>query len=359
MPWPIIGHAWAVTLLQQGLDCGRVSHAYLFCGPPQIGKTTLALTLAQALNCSQDDRPCGQCPSCLKIAGGTHPDVQVVVGKGVGGGIQIDQIRALQREVALAPYMGRYRVVILRQMDQATPEAANSLLKTLEEPPPHVVLILTAAHRTGLRPTLVSRAVRGSYLHPPEPADDRTGLPPTLVSRCQCLDLRPVPLHVAEAALAERGHTAEQARLLARLSGGRVGWAISAGRDAAILRQRRQDLDQLLELLPAGRLERLDGAPKLGRDPMAARRLMAVWATWWRDVLLTCSGHPDHAVNVDHAERLAALAGRLSLYQAWAVLAAVQECSEQLQDNVNPRLALEGLFLRLPTLNPGIPTGPQ
>ncbi|HFD39309.1 MAG TPA: DNA polymerase III subunit delta', partial [Anaerolineae bacterium] len=140
MTWPIIGHDWAVTQLRQSLAHGRVAHAYLFCGLPQIGKTHLARLWAQALLCPQPDPPCGQCLSCQKIDHGTHPDVQVLEGQGAGRSIKIDQVRTLQREAVLLPYEGPRRVFILRDFDQATVEAANSLLKTLEEPPAHVTL---------------------------------------------------------------------------------------------------------------------------------------------------------------------------------------------------------------------------
>jgi len=166
MAWQIIGHDWAVTFLQQSLATGRVAHAYLFTGPPQIGKRTLARGLAQALNCTGTQPPCGQCQSCQKVSKGTHPDVRIIEGEGAGGSIKIDQVRAVKREAMLSSYEGRFRVYILRHVDMASLEAANSLLKILEEPPEHVVLVLTAVQ--------------------PE------SLPATVVSRCQRLDLRPV-----------------------------------------------------------------------------------------------------------------------------------------------------------------------
>jgi DNA polymerase-3 subunit delta' len=175
MTWQTIGHEWAVELLQQSLETDRVAHAYLLSGPPQIGKTRLALDLAQALNCEQPEPPCGQCPACLKIERGTHPDVRVIEGEGAGGSIKIAQVRQLQREAVLSPYEGRYRVFVLRRMDLATLEAANSLLKTLEEPPAQVVLILTAVQAEQL--------------------------PSTVISRCQRLDLRPLSRHIVEASL--------------------------------------------------------------------------------------------------------------------------------------------------------------
>jgi DNA polymerase-3 subunit delta' len=324
MPWPIIGHEWAVALLRQSLAVGRVSHAYLFCGQPQIGKATLARTLAQALNCAASDAPCGKCPSCAKIANGTHPDVQIVAGKGAGGSIQIDQIRALQREAALAPYSGRYRVAILRQMDRASLEAANSVLKTLEEPPPHVVLLLTASRREGL--------------------------PSTVTSRCQCLDLRPVPFTTVKAALLERGLDAAQSDLVAHLSGGRAGWAIAACQDDSLLRQRRQDLDQLVGMLSLDRVSRLDLAWKLSRDAATARRLIELWTTWWRDLLLAFAAREGDWVNVDRALHLKSVAAKVTLANVWTGLKALRVTAEQLEENVNPRLALESLFLQLPYL---------
>lgn len=321
MPWKTVGHDWAVGLLRRGLAAGRVGHAYLLCGPPQIGKTTLALELAQALNCPRPDPPCGQCPSCLKTARRAHPDVQVVVGRGTGESLQIDQIRALQREVALAPYEGRRRVVILRGMDRATVEAANSLLKLLEEPPAHLTLVLTAAAEL---------------------------VPQTVLSRCQRLNLRPAARGVVESLLRERGCPPAQAHLLAQLSGGRVGWAVQTYGDESALRQRQQDLEQFLAALGADRVERLDFAARVSRDAVDARRQIDLWTGWYRDVMLWPGPGRAHVVNVDQAEALADWAARTPLWQAWAALEVLRTAAVQLEVNINPRLALEELMLRLP-----------
>ena len=332
MSWGIVGHDWAVELLRRTLVSGRVAHAYLFSGPPQIGKTALALALAQALNCTQPTPPCGHCVSCQKIANRTHPDVRLIVGEGAGESIKIDQVRALQRRAVLSPYEGRYRVFILRRMDLASTEAANSLLKTLEEPPGHVVLCLTAVHAEAL--------------------------PATVVSRCQRLDLRPAARQVVADALTEGGLPAPRAQLLARLSAGRVGWALGASQDDGILRQRQQALDQLVGLLSADRVERLDFAWKASRDPGHSRRLIELWTSWWRDLLLLCGDRECHLVNIDRNDELGSAAGQTTLSRAWAALSALQAASAQLEANVNARLALEGLLLKLPRCRPaGEPQG--
>jgi DNA polymerase-3 subunit delta' len=330
MAWPIVGHDWAVALLRHSVAASRVAHAYMFSGPPQIGKTRLALTLAQALNCmlSEQDAPppCGSCRSCLKIEGNSHPDVHLVLGEGAGGSIKIEQVRALQREAVLRPYEGRYRVFILRQADRATMEAADSLLKTLEEPPAHVFLVLTAVHVEAL--------------------------PSTVISRCQRLDLRPATCQMVEAALRERGMPPPKAQLLARLSGGRMGWALCASEDDTLLQQREQDLDRLTRLLSGTRVERLDFAWKASRDPVGARQLIELWTGWWRDLLLLCGRLPDHIVNIDRFDELQALASQSDRTQAWAALRALQTAAAQLQANVNTRLALESLLLKLPCWRP-------
>jgi DNA polymerase-3 subunit delta' len=321
--WGVVGHDWAVALLRSSLSAGRVAHAYLLSGPPQIGKRTLALALAQALNCAEPDAPCGRCHSCLKIARGIHPDVRLTAGEGAGGSIKIEQVRALQHEAMLAPYEGRYRVLIVRQMEQATLEAANSLLKTLEEPPAQVVLVLTAVHSESL--------------------------PRTIVSRCQHLGLRPVATPVVERVLRDKGVAAVQAQLLARLSGGRLGWALQAAADEDLLRQRQQDLDRLGGLLTAGQVERLACAHEVSGDAARTRQLVELWTCWWRDLVLFGQG-VDHLVNGDQIEQYRQVSEQLTLAHALAIVRALQTTAAQLDANVNTRLALEGLFLRLPLL---------
>jgi DNA polymerase-3 subunit delta' len=204
----------------------------------------------------------------------------------------------------------------------ASTEAANSLLKTLEEPPASVVLILTAVHAEGL--------------------------PATVVSRCQRLDLRPAARHVVEAFLMDRGVPEEKARLLARLSGGRVGWAVDAIQDEQLLQQRQQRLEQLVEILSADRVERLEFAQSASQDPAGSRALLELWTVWWRDLLLVQGHGSRHLINVDRRGELERLAGQSALPEVWTALNALEETAAQLEANVNARLAWEGLLLRLP-----------
>ncbi|MEE8163214.1 MAG: DNA polymerase III subunit delta' [Anaerolineae bacterium] len=319
--WQVVGHKWAVDLLKRALASERVAHAYLLTGPPQIGKRSLALNFAQALNCLDQEKPCGQCLACSKIAHGSHPDVQVIQGE--GRTIKIDQMRTLRHEAALFPLEGRWKVYIIRQMEQATAEAANCLLKTLEEPPSHVILMLTASEAEALLPTIVSR--------------------------CQVLNLRPLATETVQRSLQERwGVDAKRAQLLARLSGGRLGWAVAASQDDAILDQREKHLDEMMELMGQGRVERMGYARQLSHNPEAVRELLHLWLSWWRDLLLTASGSSAGIVNIDRGGTLRVQAQRYSLAQVRDFVKAIRAAAWRLEHNANTRLTLEVLMLGLP-----------
>ncbi|MFB0538121.1 MAG: DNA polymerase III subunit delta' [Anaerolineae bacterium] len=321
--WQVVGHKWAVELLERSLANGRTAHAYLLLGLPQIGKTTLALNFAQVLNCLGEGKPCGQCRSCLKIAHGNHPDVRVI--EAVNGTIKIDQIRAMQREVILSPHEGRWKVYIIRQMERATTEAANCLLKTLEEPPDQVILVLTAS--------------------------DMDQLLPTIISRCQVLNLRPASMLLVQKALEERwGVDPDRARLLARLSGGRLGWAMRASEDEAILQKRERRLDEMIELMGQGRVERLRYAQYLNTSPDGLREVLDLWLSWWRDLFLIKGGSSTEITNVDREATLRSQARGYSLTQVRDFIEALRTAVWQLEHNANTRLTLEVLMLNLPIL---------
>jgi len=341
--WGLIGHHWAVSALSKSVAADRVAHAYLFTGSHAIGKTTLARALAQALNCTETNRPCGQCPACQKIARDRHPDVQIIEGVPVGFKfdekssppprsndwerriLKINQIRAIQHDVSRAPFEGRWRVVILRRFEEANEEAANAFLKTLEEPPSHTRLILTAR--------------------------DVSLLLPTIASRCQVLALRPLAPAQIETALIERWHVdSNTARLLAHLSSGRLGWAVRAATDPGLLDKRRAHLDALDAVVREGRAERLSHAEGLAKKTDELPELLELWLGWWRDVLLVRSQSSDETriTNVDRESALREHAERFGLEQVQHALKSIRATARYLTQNVNARLAMEVLLLNLP-----------
>ncbi len=322
--WPVSGHTWAVLNLDRAISDDRPAQAYLISGPPHIGKTTLARALALTLNCQSDlpARPCLRCRPCQLITTGKHPDVQLIAPDGLH--LKIDQVRALQHDLALRPVEGRYRVAIFDQFETATPEAQNALLKTLEEPPDYAVLILLAA--------------------------DPELLLPTIVSRCQQIVLRPLTTTQVYEALRKTWKVeAKQANVLAHLSGGRLGWAVAAAGDPTIMDDRAQYLDDLVMLLTADRVARFNYADMVAKKG-EVREVLDLWRTWWRDVLLAVSGSMADPVNIDRVEEIRALAQRLNVDQAASAAEACGRALWQIDRNVTARLAVEVLLLDLPVL---------
>ena len=332
--WRTIGHEKAVSLLRRGLERGKLAHAYLFVGPAHVGKMTLAIDLARALNCESKE-PCGKCLSCQKIAEEKHPDV-LVVGlipdeKSVEGKLKteigIDQVRQVQHAASLPPFEGRYKIVIVEGAELLSLDAANCLLKTLEEPVGKVVFVLLTAN-------------------------DKL-LPATVVSRCQRIELAPLPVKdVGKILVENRKVEPQKANLLARLSHGCPGWAILAVNDAELLQQRTEKVDEMLVVIDGDSEARFACAAQLAarfsQNRAAVQETLDVWTDLWRDLMLVKLGCSEMVTNSDRAQVLAEVASHLSLAQIRGFIESVQKAGEQLRQNVNARLVLDVLMLDMP-----------
>ena len=331
--WQLIGQKKAIELLQHGLQAGFSAHAYLFTGPEHIGKMTLALELAMALNCEGKDPPCHECTACQKIAAGTHTDVQVTrLTTGdeedtEATKISIDQIKDIQHSASLPPFEGKQRVYIIEGAEQLSIEAANRLLKTLEEPPDKVTFILVTVNEKLLLPTVVSR--------------------------CQRIEFQPVSLEEEAASLVKKtGIGAEKSKLLAALSRGCPGWAITAAGDEKVLERRKERLDLILSIIKGDADERFSYVNQLAagfsQNRKAVYDILEVWQDYWRDMMLAKLGCLQLIIDIDRKDEIIKIGERFSLVQIKNAIERIAAAGTQLKQNVNPRLALEVLMLDIP-----------
>jgi DNA polymerase-3 subunit delta' len=337
--WPIWGHAAQTTQLAQAVEFGRVRHAYLFAGPDGVGKTAVAQVFAQALNCSTPLAPgvsCGTCLACRKIARGTHPDVQTFSlasqelmaerKSGKNTSLTIETVRDLCAATVLRPMEGRWRVILVEDAESFQAVAQEALLKTLEEPPQFMVLILLA--------------------------NDAEILLPTIRSRCQIVELRSVSPAVIVNGLIESGVSAAEADRIAALSAGRPGWARRAVKDPKLVTTKSDSINRALSWIETNGYQRLVTAVRIG-DSFSKKRneifkdldtLLGVW----RDVLLLATSVPDYLTNRGFEERIRELARSWTVVEIHTAVRAVQRCISDLDANVRPRLAMEAMVLQWP-----------
>src|SRR5262249_55445043 len=280
------------------------------------------------------------CQQCRLIERNVHPDVRLV-RRGERPNIRlhapqqgsaqregVDYVDWIQADAQLRPIMARKKVYLIVNAEELAQDAADRLLKTLEEPPQFVTFLLTAVERGGLFPTIASR--------------------------CQEVRLHPASRTELVAALVEMGADRERAIQLAALSGGRQAWAVAAVRDPRLFEQQQAYAQQMVEVVGASRLERLQAARYLSErwqsQPEMVRDTLRVWLSWWRDVVLMQLGLGERVAHLERHEQAAlkTTAQQVSRDAARAAAATLQQSLTDLDTNVNPRLVLDLLLLRLP-----------
>jgi DNA polymerase III subunit delta' len=330
--WQTAGQDRIIGFLTDSIKRGSLAHAYLFTGPPHVGKMTLAIDLARTLNCNSDQSPCDSCRTCQRIAQGKHPDV-IMIDKNAGrdpkdrkkaSEIGIDTIREhLQRGSSLPPYEGKYKVYIIEDADLMSVEAANCLLKTLEEPPNHVVIILLTAEENVLLPTVISR--------------------------CQRFELKPVSIPEIESRLSTNTELPpEKVRLLARLSGGCLGWALSAVGDDSFIKSREARLAEFVALISRGWDERISYIQQLPSDRKGATEIFDLWISWCRDVMLMKYTCENAVINLDHINDLKSWSNMLTVPEIKDFIDCLNSAVTNLSYNANLHLVMEVIMLDMP-----------
>lgn len=338
--WPVQGQDEAVRTLKAAIGRDATRHAYVVSGPEGIGKAWLAQVFAQALQCDdplEPGIPCLACRSCRKIARGVHPDVQVfdlarqaAMAERAGGKnttMTIETVRELTATSGLRPMESRWRVVIIEDAETLQETAQEALLKTLEDPPGFMVLVLLT--------------------------NDAEVLLPTVQSRCQQIDLRLVGRPAMVESLVDAGVSGEASADLASLAAGRIGWAHRAASDPKITKRRHEAVGQAMSWIGADSYHRLVTAVRMG-DAFTKKRdetfqaLEAVVGLW-RDALLTKLDLAAYLTYPTLAGQLSAAVGTSDIGALHRAIASVQACIRDLETNVRPRLALEAMVLEWPT----------
>jgi DNA polymerase-3 subunit delta' len=311
----IYGHEKQIAILRQALSQNRVGHSYLFSGIEGTGKKTLALELAKVVNCekgSELNDSCNECPVCLKMMHQNHPDIFLVEPEGQF--IRINAIRDIQEQMTFRPMEGNKRVYVIDNADRMNDQAANALLKTLEE-------LVTSKPYT---------------------------LPSTIISRCRHMRFNPLTINTVARYLVEHKNMEKQsALLLAGLSGGAIGQALELNKENAIA-YRAEILDLLANTKKGEPLSLLTFASFLSQEKRDIKQGLNILYTCFRDALVYKeTGNQQMLINQDKSPYIASLASRLTGAQILQNIMLLEKTGQTLERNVNKTLTLETMAFKL------------
>ena len=321
----IIGQEGAVEILGRELSNGRISHAYLFSGMGCIGKKQTALAFAMAVECGRvRGDSCGECLSCRKISHGVHPDVRLYVPeartKGATEKIYIDQIRDLQAGISLRPMEGEKKVFMIDDADRMVDQAANALLKTLEEPPPDSFLILITSF-----PDL---------------------LPSTVLSRCRTVRFKPLSTDsVEEILIRKMGLSKDKAKVMARVSQGSLGRVLNvAEKDLLSQRDRFMERIQKWDLGNIGSI--FEVSESFSKNTDDSIEFLEFLASWNRDLIsIKLRGEKGMLTHADKITELLEESRHKDIAALLNHADILEEAIRRLRMNVNQRFALEAALI--------------
>jgi DNA polymerase III subunit delta' len=333
----IIGQQLPVRILQTLLRSTALPHALLFTGMNGVGKRSAARIVAMTLNCRQQQMPtgapCGKCPPCRQIQSDKHPDVPLIEPQ--ANLLRIDRIRELLATLTMKPFSARHRVVIIAEAHRMNPEAANALLKMLEEPPDRTMLILTASQQSDLLPTIVSRC-RNIRFNPLSPGNLTTLLKQEPDGDTGCTNT---------AAKLSGGSLTKARQLTLPIWRQRRNWVIRAA---------GLDRPQPQKAPPEGMTVALTFAGQLARNKDLVQDLLDILKTWIRDLSIL-PYHPDLVINVDRRETLDKVRPGMNEEQLLIMWQAVEKAQKDIAARANLRLTVDVMALSMAGFTPALP----
>ena len=363
----IIGQPKVREFLRSCVSSDRVSHAYLFCGPAGSNKTQAAYAFARAILCEGD--PCADCEGCTSqmcrhIVRKAHPDVHYLAPEGAQGYV-VDQIRDVMADTLLAPIQAKRKVYIIDRVDLLGTAAANAFLKTLEEPPSDVVLILLGRTRESVLPTIVSRCQVVPFRH--IPTSEAAGI---LVQNTGCtLPEASIAIEACGGSITKAAdflRSKERARL--RLTMTQALASLARADDLDVLgyaaetvlaskapldqvrREQERALDERSEFLQKSALKTLETRHKRALSQASfelLRQMTSVAKSWLRDVEMICSGVERLVINVDCLDALRDCASHTDLARVCRALMRVQAADEAISYNVSPQVSIEAMLFEI------------
>jgi DNA polymerase-3 subunit delta' len=317
----IIGHTKQLESLRLALAAGRLHHAYLFLGPEGVGKRTIALSLAKSIYCDEARNDfCGQCVNCARIADRNHPDVRLIKPLAGKKEISIQQIREVEKELNFRSFSGKRKIIIIDPAAIMNIPAQNALLKTLEEPPQDSLLFLLAPNGGNVLPTVRSRCLRISFAPLPR------GL-------------------VADYLISKRGTAPEKGRLLAAMSMGSLGTAVSLD-GSALLDMRRGWIEALGSLGAGDYRAAINAAEALSAEREESLQFLEWLESWYRDLLVYgITRDTAELINLDMLAQIEQHAAANTLEKLIDGMRLAAGATARIQRNLNRRMVFEDILV--------------
>ena len=318
----ILGQETVVTILKNALTKNRLSHAYIFTGKEGVGKDRTAFEFAKAINCNRlEDDACDECLSCRKANNDNHPDIKEM--KAENSSIKIDQIRELQQEIMYKPYESQKKVYIIHQAEDMTLSAANSLLKTLEEPPSYAIIILLT--------------------------NNLNQLLATTISRCQLIRFKRIAHDLIKQDLINNYDLSPaKGQLVSSLADGRYDYAANLIEDETQLEMREEIIEFLVGFPNIDRVELFEEVQDLLEYKDKINQILEIMITWYRDLLLLNLEQEDKIINADYISELKNNLSNLESAEIEKMIEIIEESNKLIKDfNVNLQLSLEVMLLKL------------